>query len=60
MPDYNFNPYLLVIINGFCTGLGIITAQWFYNKFIENKLNKMHGEIVKIKKATKSIMLPKK
>ena len=47
------NPYLLVMINGFFTGLGVIVAQWMGDKYIKPRLDKVH-------KRSEDILKPKK
>ena len=33
------------ILTGFFTGIGVITASWFYDKYIKNRLDKTHEKI---------------
>jgi len=40
--NFDLNPYYLLAINGFCTGMGVVSAQWFYDRFIKRRLDVVH------------------
>lgn len=39
------NPYWLMAVAGFFTGLGNIVGQWVYKKFIEPRIDRIHKKI---------------
>lgn len=41
MNMFEFNVYWALALNGFCTGLGVVFANWFYNAFLKTHMNKM-------------------
>ena len=50
------NPYILVGINGFASGLGVIVAQHFYEVLIRPRVNKAVDRVnhLKMKTLTKT------
>lgn len=44
----NFNPYLLIAIGGFFTGLGNVSAQWIWKVFLEKHATKHAKKIRKL------------
>jgi hypothetical protein len=40
--------FLDVAVTGFSTGLGVITAQWFNEKYIKDRLNRRHEQIARV------------
>ena len=42
------NPYLLLAVNGFFTGMGVVTANWIYDRLIKDKLDSVHKRIKKV------------
>ena len=44
------NPYLALAVNGFFTGLGVVTAQHFYELYLRKKVNVINKQQTRIKK----------
>jgi hypothetical protein len=42
------NAYLLIGINGFCTGIGVIMANFVFENFIRKRLIKIQKKVKRI------------
>lgn len=45
----DMNPYVMLALNGFCTGFGVIVAQHIYELFFKNKVAESKEVINNIK-----------